>query len=203
MEASPKQYIQPPKRQRASKREAIVQAALELFADKGITETSVPEIAAKAKAAVGTLYCHFASKEELAGYLVCETCEAYCKHIWEGFPYDAPYRRQFGIAWRRSISFALERPHAHAYLRQRANSQSLGKESQKAMAALSETENWIIDRGIASGQLAPLPKAALGAIIHGTARALLHAHFDGQLKLDEMLVSQAEESCWKAVGGGS
>lgn len=52
-----------------TKRDAICDAALELFAEKGIEATTIREIAQHAEAAEGTLYRHFNGKEDLANWL--------------------------------------------------------------------------------------------------------------------------------------
>ena len=44
------------------KREAILEAALELFAERGFHGTAVPLIAAKAHVGAGTIYRHFKDK---------------------------------------------------------------------------------------------------------------------------------------------
>lgn len=52
-----------------SKRDDICDAALELFAEKGIEATTTREIAEQAGAAEGTLYRHFDGKIDLAQWL--------------------------------------------------------------------------------------------------------------------------------------
>ena len=47
-------------------KELIEKTALSLFVQKGITETTIRDIASSAEIAEGTMYRHFASKEELA-----------------------------------------------------------------------------------------------------------------------------------------
>lgn len=49
-----------------TKRNSIARAALELFVEKGVEGATTREIARRAGAAEGTMFRHFASKEELA-----------------------------------------------------------------------------------------------------------------------------------------
>src|SRR5690349_16996031 len=61
--------------QQPNKREALMRAALELFAERTYGSTPVPDIAARAHVGTGTVYRHFQSKEELANtvYRACKT----------------------------------------------------------------------------------------------------------------------------------
>lgn len=52
-----------------TKRDAICDAALELFAEQGIENTTIREIAARASASEGALYRHFDGKADLASWL--------------------------------------------------------------------------------------------------------------------------------------
>lgn len=52
------------------KRKQIMEAALELYKDKGFTETTVEEIAIRAGIGKGTVYGYFKSKEEVALSLI-------------------------------------------------------------------------------------------------------------------------------------
>jgi AcrR family transcriptional regulator len=54
----------------------IDQTAMRLFVEKGITETTVRDIAAEANIAEGTLYRHYPSKEELAWRLFVDNFTA-------------------------------------------------------------------------------------------------------------------------------
>lgn len=53
-------------RQREEREQLILQAAEELFLERGYYETSIDEIAARVGIAKGTVYLHFPSKEDLA-----------------------------------------------------------------------------------------------------------------------------------------
>lgn len=57
-------------------KESIQRTALRLFAEKGITETTIRDIASAAKIAEGTMYRHYASKDDLAWDLFAENYTA-------------------------------------------------------------------------------------------------------------------------------
>ncbi len=65
----------------AKTRQRLHQAALQLFVEKGITETSVRDLAATAGVAEGTLYRHHASKEDLLRALFSEHYDAFARRL--------------------------------------------------------------------------------------------------------------------------
>ncbi len=61
------QHLPPPPQQERSrrKRDALLQSALALFAERGYEQTSIEDIAHHAGVAVGSFYQHFASKRQI------------------------------------------------------------------------------------------------------------------------------------------
>lgn len=62
-------------------RQRIHQAALDLFATRGVTETSVRDLAAAAGIAEGTLYRHYASKDDLVADLFATNYAAFAGRL--------------------------------------------------------------------------------------------------------------------------
>ena len=58
-------------------RQALLDAALELFLEQGVVDTTVDQILQRSGASVGSLYHHFGGKEELADGLYVECLSAY------------------------------------------------------------------------------------------------------------------------------
>ncbi len=74
-------------------RSALLQAALELFAEKGFEETHASQIAERAGVAVGTIYMHFGSKEGLLRASlenIADAIYARVKEVYEQNPEAAP-----------------------------------------------------------------------------------------------------------------
>ena len=59
------------------RRESIIKAALELFVEKGFTNTSMADICTRAGASVGSVYHHFENKEKLAASVYLEGIRQY------------------------------------------------------------------------------------------------------------------------------
>src|SRR4029077_3887695 len=83
------------------KREAILEAALELFAERGFHGTAVPLVAERAQVGAGTLYRYFTSKEALVNALFQQWKAALFQALTADFPTDAPPRQQFHELWQR------------------------------------------------------------------------------------------------------
>lgn len=74
-------------------REAVLAAAKRLFADQGL-DAQMPDVARAANVGVGTVYRHFATKDDLIAALVAERFERLAERVrenletedaWEGF----------------------------------------------------------------------------------------------------------------------
>src|SRR5678809_1569510 len=92
------------------KREAIVDAALELFVERGFFGTAVPEIADRAGVGAGTIYRYFESKEALVNEIYREQKLQFGRIATVDFPATAPTRQQFRVLWTRMAQFAIAHP---------------------------------------------------------------------------------------------
>jgi len=62
-------------------RRAILKAALECFADKGFTETTLDDVRKRSGISIGSIYHHFGSKEQIGGALYLEGLRDYQQGI--------------------------------------------------------------------------------------------------------------------------
>ncbi|MBZ0118110.1 MAG: TetR/AcrR family transcriptional regulator [Sandaracinaceae bacterium] len=184
---------------RGDKRDQILAAALELFAERGFHGTAVPLVAEKAGVGAGTIYRYFESKEALVNELYRHWKGAFVAYALEGFPQSSPPREQFRWFFHRIVTFAcehreafrfLEMHHHQAYLdarskdlEQRSLALVLGFIAQThAMQVTKAVDPWV------------LVSAVWGPIVH-----LLKLTDAGFVGLTESVIEQAEKVCWEAI----
>lgn len=107
------QHLPPPPQQERSrrKREALLQSALALFAERGYEQTSIEDIALQAGVAVGGFYQHFASKRQILLVLMDRLLHEASLLTWEAKSAALPDIRD-GIA--RLVRQALQVDWAYA-----------------------------------------------------------------------------------------
>jgi AcrR family transcriptional regulator len=180
----------------AAKDALIVSAATELFADRGYAHVTVPEIAARARVGLGTLYLRFASKEALANAVFRR-----CKLAWQTAVLD-PWAEGGGAEaeladyWSRLARFVNERPHEARYLEESAHGPPLDRESQELRTALSRRSAKRVAAWIASGQIRPLPIEVVGALVHGT---FWRISVDAPSGRRRSLLAAGREAVWRAL----
>src|SRR4051812_29105035 len=100
----------------ADKRQAILSAALELFAERTFEGTPVPLIAERAGVAAGTIYRYFDSKEALVNALY-RRCKENLRDIVAGaIASGSTHEGRFRLMWRGQWRFAADEPRALAFL---------------------------------------------------------------------------------------
>lgn len=181
------------------KREAILDAALELFAERGFYGTAVPLVAEKAKVGAGTIYRYFPSKEALVNALYQRHKGALAEALLTGFPTDAPFREQFHHFWSRVCAFASKNARALQFLELHHHGSYLDDKSRAIEAQILRAAKALVDGAIATQILKPVPGELLMAIVWGSFRALVQGGCENLLSFDDTMIAQAEACVWEAI----
>lgn len=91
------------------KRQAILDAAVELFADRGIGHAPTSAISSAAGVAEGTLFTYFKTKDELLNELYREMREEIDREMAD-FPFSADARTRLRFVWDRFLDLAEKFP---------------------------------------------------------------------------------------------
>jgi TetR/AcrR family transcriptional regulator, repressor of fatR-cypB operon len=184
---------------REERRATILDAALELFAERGFHATNVPLVAGQAGMSVGTLYHYFASKEQIVNELYRKLRREMGAALWTDFPASAPSPEVFRVWWQRAAAYAQANPLAFSFLEHHHHAPYLDQENRALLTEALAAEGRLFEQGRQAGVLKPLPDAVLSAFVGGALKDLVKAAQQGRVELTPDLIDQASACCWEAI----
>jgi len=183
----------------ASKRDAILDAALALFAERGFHGTAVPLVAEKAKVGAGTLYRYFASKEALANALFQRSKIAFSSAVLKDVDPGCSLREMFRKTWRNMLAFHKLQPLVLAFLELHHHRSYLDQQSllveQRALGPIRD----LLAAAQKSGVLKPIGPEVCMALVFGAFVGLLRAAHEGFLSLTPKVIDDTEAALWEAI----
>ena len=120
------------------KRKAILDAAFEVFAERGVQNGPTSAISQKAGVAEGSLFRYFKTKDELLNELYLEMRRDFDRAL-KGFPAQAPARTRLRYIWDAFLDIGLSRPARLTVIRQLRATGKLLKEREQAGGMVLET----------------------------------------------------------------
>jgi AcrR family transcriptional regulator len=181
------------------KRARLLQAALELFEQRGFDGVAVPEIAAKAGVATGTIYRYFATKEALVNALYRHWKTAY-NDVVLASPYEnLPVRQVFSHYWQRMMLFARTHPRVVRFLDLHHHAPYLDVQSKAMEGAYRQAAARFVSQAVAAGAIRPLEPALVVALMWGASAGLVKFSRDGALTFDAAMAADMEDALWRAI----
>lgn len=184
--------------EKPDKRAALLDAALELFAENGFHGAPTSLIAERAGVGVGTIYRYFKDKDELIRELHQELHARATACICEGYSEEQPARERFIFLLTRLLRLFISEPKVFRFMEQYYYSPF-----PQVCGYSAPGEEEVIKRLLlfARGQQiikdAPLP--VLEAITYGPIVALAKEHGIRQLIVDETMIATVVEACWDGL----
>jgi len=117
------------------KRNAILDAATRLFAERGLTAAPTSEISKLAGVAEGTLFTYFKTKDDLINALYREIKLELADAMMSDFPRKKNIRTKLRHVWNRYVNWGIANPRQRKVLAQLTVSEALTKESRDAGSA--------------------------------------------------------------------
>lgn len=182
-------------------KELISRTALGLFVEKGITATTIRDIASAAGVAEGTLYRHYESKEQLAWELFSTNYLAFARELDRLQEEYDTLKDKLAAMIRQFCAFFDRDPVLFSYLllAQHAQLKKVTPEMQTAVTVLQK----VIGQGMARGEVPEMDVELAAAMVLGLV--LQVAVFKAYNRLSQNL-SQVSETlvaaCWRVLAGG-
>lgn len=188
---------------RSNKRDNILRAALELFADRGFHDAPMAQLARQANVAVGSIYRYFKDKDSLIHELYKEVDDSLQRALASKIEPELSTQRQFVHLVTCLIHYLIAHPREFKFLEQYYNSPfgiemkrekllCSGNSSHKSAFAdfFYRTEN---------NGIKPHSSHVLHALTIGPVTFLLRDAAAGLVIPDDTTIKNLAEGCWDAI----
>ncbi len=184
--------------EKTSKRDLILKAALELFAEQGFHGAPTSLLAQKAGVGVGTIYRYFKDKDELIRELYREVHEKARISLYSDAPAAMPVRVRYLRAMMRLLRFFLENPQEFRFMEQYYFSPFSACEDCAAPEE-DETVRQLLIAARAEQIVKEAPISVLQALAYGPIVALAKEHNNRNLAVDDEMIRQTVEASWDGL----
>jgi AcrR family transcriptional regulator len=179
-------------------RQAILDAALEVFCEQTYGSARIEQIAERAGVAVGSIYKHFASKQALANELF--------RH-WKVKTLDYTFPHSRSISARDSFHgwfeqfcrFANDYPLAHEFLQTHHHASYLDEESRRLGDPMDKLATDVFRRGQKQGLIRDGDAGLLCAMVLGVYLGLTRELKARGKKLDAKTLALGEQCAWDMI----
>jgi AcrR family transcriptional regulator len=181
------------------KREAILQAMLELVAERGFHDAPMSLVARRAGTSAGIIYHYFPSKDDLIRALYLHVKAKMGRFLMEGQVIGMPAEQAFTRVWMNAYRFYRAHQQEMKFLDQYENSPYCGG-SPEVEALVQQDQNIALLLHLfrpksAGGSLKDLPMEAISELTVGVASRLAKR----KKPLKTKVLEEIAASCWKAV----
>ncbi len=181
------------------KREAILQAMLELISKHGFHSSPMSEVAKKANVAAGTIYHYFKSKDELICALYVYKRETTIQNIFKNDDPSKPFKDRFRHFYLQTINYFTENPKEFYFIEQFMNSPYFGMLKKDEIARLEQPIYDFLRKAVFTQVLRDVPPKILIAIVMGSANSLIKLRLSGEFIMTSSDLEMAFFTCWDGI----
>ncbi len=207
--------------QKRDKREAILQAALELSAEHGFQHTPMSLISRRSKASAGIIYHYFESKDDLLQSLY-QRIKGDMARVWlAADDPQQPLAKRFQTLWLVIFRYCLAHPQEMAFVEQyeslpgaRQQNDELRNEARPLDDLLADQRTQDLIEALplegkalyglmadlrAQDLIKDLPLEVIGEFTLGVALRLARQSSAGLVSFDETMLTRIAMACWDAI----
>lgn len=181
------------------KKQAILEAALQLITESGFHNAPMSVLAKKAGVAAGTIYHHFSGKEEIINALYTFGKANMGAALQRGDDPALTYRQRFESVWMSLFSHFTRHPAEFLFLEQYANSPFITQVTKEQNMRFYQPTVDFLREGVKKGKLRKMDSELMVALVYGDIVTCIKLHLSGELKMTPARVKQALASSWDSV----
>ena len=181
---------------------AILNATLDLVAERGFHGTPMSQVAKRSKVSAGIIYHYFENKDALMQALYLRIKTQFAAALLVDAPDKMLFPHNVVQLWHNAYRFYTQNPRETQYIEQFENSPYKDYWDEETM--LSQDENMqrvagIIGAEVAAGNVREMPPMVLYALTMGVALSLAKRHITGTLVLNDDDLNSVAHACLRAI----
>ena len=181
------------------KRDAILEATLQLLSEHGFHGTPISMIAERAGVGAGTIYRYFENKEHLINQLFTDIKKRVIKAMLKDYREEGTYKERFKHLWINLISYCIENPREFQFVEQYRYAPFMSSATrEESFIILAPIMSFFIESKRAKA-MKDLPLYTIVSLLYGPIVSLSKLHIDHNQSLTKARIEQAAEACWDAV----
>lgn len=171
-------------RERARHRQEIMDAAVRVFARRGYASATLDEVAQEAEFSKGTLYLHFASKEDLLYNILLTNAQGFHRNFRETLVGKRSFREELRDLFLHAADTSFRNQDMTRVIMAQFSSgfSALSEEAGKAMWDIHEaTVQCLRERtrqAFEEGELRDIPLEAITSMIHGSLDGMMMSRWN-------------------------
>lgn len=184
-----------------NKKQAIIQAALELIAEQGFHATPMAQVASHAGVGVGSIYRYFKDRDDLIHTIHEDYTAKIGVALVEGYDPKATKKEQFFSLIALLANFYINSPLQLRFVDQYYNSPyGVTKKREEVIRnSIAHPEKTPFPDLFSGGHLKDLPVIVLHNLSFSPLIACVRDHLAGLLSIDDELIKIIAEASWDAI----
>jgi AcrR family transcriptional regulator len=187
-----------------TRRQAILDAALQVFTARGLMAATMDDIRAQSGASTGSIYHHFAGKEHLIAALYVDGYQDLHRAMRAAFAEAGAVAAGVRALVERYLGWFEAHELLGRFLLQAAGTEYVAASAPAMLQEVSEFEAQVLawlEPAIAAGAVARMPPGMYVPLIIGPCREILRRWEAGRVSLTEIRQPLAA-AVWRSLSGG-
>lgn len=183
-----------------AREQEILDATMDLVAERGLLGTTISQIAKRAKASPGIIYHYFENKDDIVHKLYAQLVNGFGNALLDNVDETDPWEIWLTHVWLNSYHYFVEHPKQAVFMEQYKNSAYHGRVDDPIYANTGfKTLIDVIERQQQKGFIKPLPLPVMYQLTIGTAIGLAKLHIGGEATLDEQMLQEIAQAAVKTL----
>lgn len=181
------------------KKEAIFKSTLSLINQYGFHGTPMSQVAQQANVAIGTIYHHFSSKDELIFALFKYCKEEVSQAIFQEDSLDKDFKHRFFNIWLNFVEFYVDNPDYLGFLDQFYSSPYLQTAITNEIICGQDRVAAFLSEGVSKGYIRDLDINIISVAFIGTAVSAVKRQLHGLHQFDEKSLINIVGIIWEGI----